>query len=559
MPDAALKQYATMHKNDPYTMSLAMSESNRRKQMREGAQAKVGQQPTVIDQELLQMGAPQQAPMPQGQAQAMPESVGIGALPANNMQNMAEGGIVAFDVGGGVGTTQADEAKRRELEFEQFKKDSAIRASADPLGLAGALSGAYTGVKNWLTAPPPTATLRDDTSNPDIKQMAVPATDAAPAVVADTTTGATTGAIPAPATGTTPANAAAAAAAYRGLGTPNLGGLGSGGGRSAAPALSYLEQLKATQKTQGPTVDPEKVAKEALVAKRTEGATAGQTELEADIASRADQFKKREARQDVRATALEKSRDTNTGMAFLQAGLAMMQAKGPGLAAIAQGAGVGVGQYAAGLKDLKMAQEKLDEARDKTDELKQNQSMMDKRELRAAKKDVRDTELQGQEYLIAGRARTHGEELETARAATKSDIEATQKRDELRSKERIAALANAASLRPGETERITATYLQLKAKDPAAAETYIQGIERAKGAGKSVEAKIADTAYDNVLKQAEKPMFMKNYNTPEKFNAAVEAETKRLRGASGTMAQPGAETAPPGTEIQYDATGKRVK
>ena len=90
MPDQALQQYAAMHKNDPYTMALALSESNRRKQMRQGAQMQAPQQPKVVDQELAQM------------AQPMPEDTGIGQLPAPNMQSMAEGGIVAFEGGGEV-------------------------------------------------------------------------------------------------------------------------------------------------------------------------------------------------------------------------------------------------------------------------------------------------------------------------------------------------------------------------------------------------------------------------------------------------------------------------
>lgn len=90
MPDQALQQYAAMHKNDPYVMALALSESNRRKQMRQGAQMQAPQQPKVVDQELAQM------------AQPMPEDTGIGQLPAPNMQSMAEGGIVAFEDGGQV-------------------------------------------------------------------------------------------------------------------------------------------------------------------------------------------------------------------------------------------------------------------------------------------------------------------------------------------------------------------------------------------------------------------------------------------------------------------------
>lgn len=111
MPDQALQQYAAMHKNDPYTMALALSESNRRKQMRQGAQMQAPQQPKVVDQELAQM------------AQPMPEDTGIGQLPAPNMERMAEGGIVAFAPGGT--TSQYSDAFERAfakvLKFEGKK------------------------------------------------------------------------------------------------------------------------------------------------------------------------------------------------------------------------------------------------------------------------------------------------------------------------------------------------------------------------------------------------------------------------------------------------------
>lgn len=94
MPDQALQQYAAMHKNDPYTVALALAESNRRKEMRTGAQMQQGPQPKVVDQEIAGMAAPQQ--------QMLPEDTGIAQLPAQNIQGMAGGGIVAFDEGGEV-------------------------------------------------------------------------------------------------------------------------------------------------------------------------------------------------------------------------------------------------------------------------------------------------------------------------------------------------------------------------------------------------------------------------------------------------------------------------
>lgn len=100
MPDNALQQYATMHKADPYMLALTIAESNRRKEMRTAAQGAQGamQQPKVADQAIAGM-SPQQ----------LPENVGIGALPADNMKGMAAGGIVAFDEGGEVGMSYEDQ------------------------------------------------------------------------------------------------------------------------------------------------------------------------------------------------------------------------------------------------------------------------------------------------------------------------------------------------------------------------------------------------------------------------------------------------------------------
>lgn len=92
-----LQQYAALHKNDPYIVTLALSIANQKKQMQAGQAGQAGMmpQPKVVDQELAQMAA---AP----QQQMLPEDQGIGQLPAQNMQGMAAGGIVAFDDGGEV-------------------------------------------------------------------------------------------------------------------------------------------------------------------------------------------------------------------------------------------------------------------------------------------------------------------------------------------------------------------------------------------------------------------------------------------------------------------------
>jgi hypothetical protein len=87
MSDAQMQQYAQMHKDDPYVLSMAVSEKGRRAAMRSAAQPQQ-QQPTVADAEIGGM-----AP------------AGLSALPAQNMESMdtiqaAGGGILGFQNGG---------------------------------------------------------------------------------------------------------------------------------------------------------------------------------------------------------------------------------------------------------------------------------------------------------------------------------------------------------------------------------------------------------------------------------------------------------------------------
>ena len=91
MDDRTLQKYAAMHKNDPYIFPLAFQESQNRKALEANKAAQMGGQemPKVNEAALMAM-APQAA-------QPMPEDMGIGRLPAPNMQNMADGGIAGFD------------------------------------------------------------------------------------------------------------------------------------------------------------------------------------------------------------------------------------------------------------------------------------------------------------------------------------------------------------------------------------------------------------------------------------------------------------------------------
>ncbi len=135
MPDRSLQQYAQMHRNDPYIVALALAESNRRKQLRIGAQAGQAQQmPTVVEQDLAQMA---------------PEQVGIGSLPEQSLAKMAGGGIVAFEEGGEVEHYAAGDliGDKGFLDFLQ-KNGKTVRDFVNALpSEQAAIKAAYTGVQ----------------------------------------------------------------------------------------------------------------------------------------------------------------------------------------------------------------------------------------------------------------------------------------------------------------------------------------------------------------------------------------------------------------------------
>jgi len=95
MADPALQQFAQMHKNDPYMVSLALSESNRRKKLRTAKQGQAGAmpQPKVVDAAIQSMTP---APAPVAQTQ-LPENQGIAQIAAPNIQRLADGGIAGYE------------------------------------------------------------------------------------------------------------------------------------------------------------------------------------------------------------------------------------------------------------------------------------------------------------------------------------------------------------------------------------------------------------------------------------------------------------------------------
>ena len=154
LPDQALQQYAAMHKNDPYIIALAVSESNRRKQMRQAAQGAQGEmeQPTVVDQDIAEM-----APAPVAPQQMMPEDTGIAQLPVGEME-FAGGGIVAFADGGDVERYQFGGATSALRSFLQATGQTSAYVNGTPAEKAAIEAAFRATIQGPVPAAPAPAT-----------------------------------------------------------------------------------------------------------------------------------------------------------------------------------------------------------------------------------------------------------------------------------------------------------------------------------------------------------------------------------------------------------------
>ena len=384
MPDQALQQYAAMHKNDPYVMALALSESNRRKQIRQGAQMQAPQQPKVVDQELAQMSQP------------MPEDTGIGQLPAPNMQNMAEGGIVAFEGGGEVprmfnGGVPPRPVQRMPGDPITAEWDSLYGATYAPDGTPKASKQQYVldpASKSFVLNPQYIAPTKPTPAVPTVatrapqitpggagKRMAPPPPP------------------PPPAQGKSPLDALIqkptariAPAAPAGLAT------------TPDAVAADMAAMQARQKTENPFVKQI----EELTASERDALTKEKEQFEADIEKAGPAFKEREERLKKRGEKLESQESKLPYMALMEAGLAIMSGTSPNaLTNIGAGSAVGLKSYTAGLDKLTEARDKLDDAFGKIEEYRRNEDSMNAKEKRSMQRSINNTYTEAKKLGLA--------------------------------------------------------------------------------------------------------------------------------------------------------------
>ena len=122
MSDEQLAQYARMHKDDPYILPMASAEAKRRQQDRLAATgqqaAQAGQKPTIADQNIASM--------------QLPEDQGIGVLPAQNIEGMADGGIAGYAEGGVAGYATGGVPQSEREKYRAYALRKAREMGLDP-------------------------------------------------------------------------------------------------------------------------------------------------------------------------------------------------------------------------------------------------------------------------------------------------------------------------------------------------------------------------------------------------------------------------------------------
>ena len=460
LPDQALQQYAQLHKNDPYVMSLAVSESNRRKELRAAGQGAQGMQPQpkVADAAIAQMGA-----------QPMPEEMGIGALPAQNMQQMADGGIAGYDgydeggmtygqepvmmmAEGGVARYNGSQSqfvqdlagipRAYEKWWQRNREEDATKAAKeqDMAQRRQEMLDARqkTSFTNYLFGSPE----REAEGRAELAQLTKP-----------------TGSMPEPGytragmkgdprlnvplTQPLPAEQAPPAAPKADTGR-KVSGIGAPATRPAALAQSDAARYAALQKEMG--VGPEAAAdlawQRSQLAERMRAQAKGELEdFDKEAAARGEAFKGREERLAKREAGLGKQKDETAGLALLEAGLAIMSTPGKLAEAVGKGAQAGLKTYGAGLEKLRAAQEKLDDARDQIEEYRRNEANMTAKERRQFKSQINRTETDIEKMAVDAAKDMYGFKREDTKAVFNASEQSRNLDKEIAGRESAARIA----------------------------------------------------------------------------------------------------------------------
>lgn len=530
------QQFAAMHHDDPYMMSLASFVSNTIQSYAQAQQRnQVMQQqmpPPVVEQEIAAMAPPEQMP-PEMAGGPLPEEVGIGALPAPNLAQMADGGIVGGydDYDMGVGYAEGGMVERYQVGgdtrsqfmrdvmsiperytqwWEQNRAADAIKAAAEKESAARRAAQSEASQKgsffNYLFGTP----KREEEGRKELAQLAATApkeeswkdpaawakfeADLSAQVQAGVITEQTKQGLLADAEKEkirAPKANLKAPAAQAPAPAPGAAPTADTGRKPAVPTPTKqtaddMVQQYQTLMTKLKADDPAAAQRAELAALIEGRGRADLEELVKTQKSGAERLKGREERYAAQEAKLAKSADTNTGLALLMAAGAVLEGRGLGQG-LARAAKVAIPQYQEGLAKMQAAQERINEGRDRLEELRQNYDDLNAKEIRAAKRQIHDDLITAKKLGIDGIMAAQG--VKEKQAATIFDGLVRNQITDLAGQYSVSA----AAARGSETSDIRlaqlATNIRTKANE-AADKQYLQGPARAQ----FIEAEIAKYA-----------------------------------------------------------------
>jgi hypothetical protein len=424
-----LKAFAAANQDDMILLGAAQAVHANHEKFAQAKMAQQGGQMPPVNQQVVQnigptppqgmppqggqgmppQGMPPQGMPPQGMPPQgggpLPEQQGIAQLPTPNIDNMAGGGIVAFADGG---SADEDMMYSGEPVLRMADGGHIPRYQGVPLAMGGDGNfvmdpNEFAGIDEQIAARKRQMELEsafDDYSKP-VPKASPKASPKANAVQ--------------PTAGVTKPED------YKQL----MG--------------SFMPQK---------SVDPLAKERAEVSAAKTKLAQENYADYNADMEKLGIAGKPQEERINKREAELGKQKDLNTNMAIIEAGLAMMQSRGRGLAGIAEGAGVGTKMYASGIERLRAAQEKIDDARDGLDTLRRNEAFMTTRDRRALKTDIGKTVLGAKEDMFKGAEQAYNLDRGDAGKYFDAAMKAQEGGQDRASRERVATIgANALTAR----------------------------------------------------------------------------------------------------------------
>ena len=374
---AELRQFAQKYHDNVIAMSLVSSrltDIERAKQIE--AAKKVPAEPnTVIDQ------VAQSIPM---------EESGIAGLPVNNITMAANGGIVGYAGKGPQGQLVDDEGGGSDDVYDPAGNisssggvDFSITKKLEELGIGNAQNRETLDALADFKRRQAAGKLTDD----EKRKLGMPV--AAKPIDGERQTDSTRpGVVNTEVVNREPvASPASAAPAAQPVAGPTTQGV--------------IDQFKAFQDSIGSPTYDEIIAKQkeanAIAKKAAEDSKAA---TEKYWQGRGDTFKGKDERLAAREAALEKTKSSIEGMAWIQAGLETMATSGSLGQAIAAGGKKGMESYGSGIKNYTDSKEKLDEARDKLDDLRTGYKDMSEKEILAATREINNVVVNSSQAMV---------------------------------------------------------------------------------------------------------------------------------------------------------------